>query len=94
MANLRDLCSSVPSEIERKAVEYELMRRTAISYRKRMQALYAEERVFDRCKQTRPLKGKAKNRYSSEEAGMAGAITMGIRTGKYSVCVCKSQKKW
>lgn len=94
MANLRDLCVNVPSAIDRKAVEYELMRRKAISYRKRMDALSAEEHVFDHCKQVRPNKGKAKNRFSREEAGTEGRITMGIRTGAYSVCVCKAENKW
>jgi len=94
MATLRDLCANVPSAIDRKAVEYELMRRKAISYQKRMASLSAEDRVFDACKQSRPSKRKVQNRYSREEAGTIGAITMGIRTGAYSVCVCKTQNKW
>ena len=94
MATLRDLCKDVPQAIDRKAVEYELTRRKNATFLKRMGALYAEERVFDRCKQTRPNKGKAKNGYSREEAGTIGTITMGIRTGAHSVCVCKTQNKW
>lgn len=89
MATLRELCNYVPSHIDRKAVEYELMRRKVISYRKRMDALCAEERVFDQCQQRRPQKGKYKNTASREQAGTLPAVTMGVRTGKYSVCVCK-----
>ena len=59
-----------------------------------MGALREERDVFGRCQQRRPEKGKAKNRYSREEAGTLGRITMGIRTGAYSVCVCKSQNKY
>ena len=43
---------------------------------------------------SRPSKRKVQNRFSREEAGTKGAITMGIRTGAYSVCVCKSISKW
>ena len=94
MAQLKDLLKDVPAELSRKAVEYELLRRKNASYLKRVGELRAEEHVFDRCKQARPNKGKAKNRFSREEAGTIGTITMGIRTGKNSVCVCKSQNKW
>lgn len=94
MATLRDLCKDVPQTIDRKAVEYELLRRKNASYLKRMGALCAEENVFSRCQTRRPNKGKAKNRYSREEAGTQGAITMGIRTGRYSVCVCKSKNQY
>ena len=40
----------------------------------------------------RPSKRKVQNRFSKEEAGTKGAITMGVRTGAYSVCVCKVQQ--
>lgn len=94
MATLRDLCKDVPQTIDRMAVERELLRRKNASFLKRIGALCAEERVFDRCQTRRPNKGKAKNRFSREEAGTQGAITMGIRTGAYSVCVCKTNSKW
>ena len=94
MATLRDLCKDVPQAIDRKAVEYELLRRKNASYLKRMGELRAEEHVFDRCKQTRPCKGKTKNRFSREEAGTKGRITMGVRTGKYGVVVCSCVNKW
>lgn len=94
MATLKDLCSQLPQEITRKAVERELLLRKNASYLKRMGALRSEENVFGKCQQRRPDKGKYRNRYSREEAGTCGAITMGVRTGKYSVCVCKVQDKW
>ena len=42
----------------------------------------------------RPSKRKVQNRFSKEEAGTKGAITMGVRTGAYSVCVCKVQQHY
>ena len=53
-----------------------------------------ERNVFRAGNIARPQKGKARNGFSREEAGTIGAITMGIRTGAYSVCVCKTQNKW
>ena len=94
MATLRDLCKDVPQTINRVAVERELLRRKNASFLKRMGALREEKNVFSLCQQRRPEKGKAKNRFSREEAGTQGAITMGIRTGRYSVCVCKTINKW
>lgn len=76
------------------AVERELLRRKNATFQKRMAALRAEENVFARCQTHRPEKGKCRNRYSSEEAGTCGTVVMGIRTGRYSVCVCKSKKKY
>jgi len=94
MATLRDLCKDVPVAIDAKALEYAINRRKNAAYLERMGALRAEENVFGNCQQRRPNKGKAKNRYSREEAGTCGSVTMGIRTGAYSVCVCKTQNKW
>ena len=50
--------------------------------------------IFRECTVSRPGKRKVQNRASKEAAGTQGAITMGIRTGAYSVCVCKTQNKW
>ena len=50
--------------------------------------------MFRECAVSRPGKRKVQNRASKEAAGTQGAITMGIRTGAYSVCVCKTQNKW
>jgi hypothetical protein len=50
--------------------------------------------LFRECAVSRPSKRKVQNRASKEAAGTQGAITMGIRTGAYSVCVCKTQNKW
>lgn len=93
MATLRDLCADIPQTIDRMAVEREQVRRENAAYLKRMAALYAEQNVFDRCKTRRPNKGKYRNGYSREEAGTCGNVVMGIRTGQYSVCVCKARKK-
>ncbi|MBQ8713123.1 MAG: hypothetical protein IJ551_09950 [Prevotella sp.] len=93
MATLRDLCKNVPAQIDREAVERELLRRKNATFLKRMGALREERDVFARCQTRRPEKGKAKNRYSREEAGTISGVTMGIRTGRYSVCVCKT-KQW
>lgn len=76
------------------AVERELLRRKNATYLKRVAALRAEENVFTLCQTRRPKKGKCRNRYSSEEAGTCGTVTVGIRTGRYSVCVCKSKKQY
>lgn len=70
----------------------ELNRRKAISYAQRMQSLEQEAHVFDRCKTTRPENGKAKNRYSREEAGTIGNMVMGVRVGPHTVVVCKCRK--
>ena len=70
------------------------MRSKNAAYLKRMGALRAEENVFGRCQTRRPEKGKYRNGYSREQAGTCGAVTMGIRTGRYSVCVCKSKKQY
>lgn len=94
MATLRDLCKDVPVAIDAKALEYAINRRKNAAYLERMGALRAEENVFGNCQQRRPNKGKAKNRYSREEAGTCGSVTMGIRTGAYSVCVCKTTNKY
>lgn len=93
MATLRDLCKEVPQTIDRMAVERELLRRKNATYLKRVAALWAEENVFALCQTRRPKKGN-RNRYSSEEAGTSGAVTIGIRTGRYSVCVCKSKRQY
>ena len=93
MATLRDLCKDVPQTIDRMAVERELLRRKNATFLKRMAALQEEKNVFAHCQTRRPNKGKAKNRFSSEEAGSCGTVTKGIRTGRYSVCVCKSKKQ-
>ena len=70
----------------------ELNRRKAISYARRVDALRQEERVFDRCVQKRPGKGKYKNTFSREEAGTIGNVVVGIRTSWNSVVVCKCKK--
>lgn len=58
------------------------------------QRVELERNVFRAGNIARPQKGKARNGFSREEAGTIGTITMGIRTGKNSVVVCKSQNKW
>jgi hypothetical protein len=50
--------------------------------------------VFRLCQTSRPGKSKVQNRFSRVEAGNKGRITMGVRTGKYGVVVCKSENKW
>ena len=92
MAQLKDLCSSIPEQFKRDQVVRELNRRKAISYASRMEALTNEVHVFDKCKTTRPEKGKAKNRYSREEAGTVKPVVMAVRTSWNSVVVCKSRR--
>lgn len=70
----------------------ELNRRKALSYAQRLGALSQETRVFEACVQRRPEKGKAKNRFSREEAGTIGNVVVGIRTSWNSVVVCKTKK--
>lgn len=94
MATLKDLCNQIPKQLTQKAVMCEVLRRKNASYLKRVGGLRQEENVFGICQQRRPNKGKDKNRFSREEAGTCGFVTMGIRTGAYSVCVCKTQNKW
>ncbi len=50
--------------------------------------------LFRECAVSRPGKRKVQNRASKEAAGTKGAITMGVRTGAYSVCVCKVQQHY
>lgn len=101
MATLKDLCSVIPQEVlyqqeqyDRQQVMREVARRKAASYQKRLVSLNAEENVFYSCQQRRPVRGKAKNRFSKEEAGTKGAMVMGIRTGKHSVCVCQVKQPY
>lgn len=94
MATLRDLCKDVPTAIDAKALEYAINKRKNAAYLERMGALREERDVFGHCQTRRPCKGKAKNGYSREEAGTCGSVTMGIRTGAYSVCVCKTTNKY
>lgn len=100
MTQLKDLLSSIPEPVlhdyaryQRKKVMREVSRRQASSYARRLEELGEVFHPFDQCRQNRPQKGKYKNHYSREEAGTAGNITIGIRTGAYSVCVCKSRIK-
>lgn len=76
----------------RDQVRREVNRRKALSYAHRMGALAQETRVFEACVQRRPTKGKAKNRFSREEAGTIGNVVVGIRTSWNSVVVCKTKK--
>lgn len=93
MAKLTELCSNIPDTLMREQVMRELIRRKARSYTRRVDGLKHEAHVFSKCAQRRPVKGKVKNTASSEEAGTIGKIVVGIRTGKYSVVVCKSRKR-
>lgn len=87
----RTTMDDVPRRTRRYLSQKEAVRR----YEAREEAREGIERnVFRAGNIARPQKGKVKNRFSSEEAGTLGTITMGIRTGKYSVCVCKSRKEY
>lgn len=100
MATLKELCNSIPEavlesqrKLERERVMCEVARRKAASYLYRMDSLCQEHRVFEQCKQSRPTKGKYKNRFSREEAGTQGTIVAGLYLGNYTVCVCRTTKK-
>lgn len=93
MATLKELCSNIPTQISRQAVQYELLRRQVASYRGRMDALRTEEHVFDRCKQRRPEKGKYKNRVWAEECGCGESFVATVRTpNSYIHVACKVKK--
>ena len=92
MAQFKDLCSTIPESMMRDHVIREVNRRKALSYAQRMDSLRQEEHVFDKCAQRRPVKGKARNGYSREEAGTVGNMVVGIRTSWNSVVVCKCRK--
>jgi hypothetical protein len=101
MAQLKDLLSSVPAIVEQELQVYQHQqklrkeaRREAIAYQHRLDRLSGDRRVFNECQQTRPSKRKVQNRFSKEEAGTKGRITMGVRTGKYGVVVCSCVNKW
>ena len=91
MATLKDLCN-IPESIMRNQVIREVNRRKALSYAQRIGRLEQEKHVFDKCIQRRPNKGKAKNRFSREQAGSIGTIVVGVRTSWNSVVVCKRMK--
>lgn len=55
--------------------------------------LESGSRMFAECKVALQPK-KAKNRASKEQAGTIGSSTMGVRTGKYGVVVCKVKNIW
>lgn len=99
MATLKELCATIPTSVlkmqeahEHKMVMREVARRTALSYAQRMKDLKDEWHVYDKCKQSRPQKGKYKNGYSREEAGTQGTIVAGIRAGRYTVVTCKTKR--
>lgn len=102
MTLLKDLLSSaLPTQVlelqkqgERQRVMREVARRKAASYQQRMEVLEHQYHAFDDCQQRRPSKRKVQNRFSREEAGTRGRIVMGVRTGSYSVCVCKVQQNY
>lgn len=91
---MKDLCSNIPASILLDQAIREVNRRQAVTYAKRMDRLGREERVFERCAQRRPSKGKFKNRASAEEAGTIGTMVVGVRIGKHRVVVCKTKKKY
>lgn len=92
MATLKDLCTAIPVQMMRDQVIREVNRRKVLSYAQRMQSLDEEVRVFEYCRTTRPERGRAKNRYSREEAGIVKPVVMAIRTSWNSVVVCKSRR--
>lgn len=108
MTQLKDLLKTIPTQVlqvqeqlsqehdrsERQRVMREVARRKALSYQHRMEALEREFHPFDECQQRRPSKRKVQNRYSAEEAGTRGRVVMGVRTGRYSTCVCKVQQNY
>ena len=105
MATMKELCATIPQSVLQMQEDYahdmmvrkvkrEVARRTARSYTKRMEALADDWHIYDKCRQSRPQKGKYKNAASREEAGTQGRITMGVRAGRYTVVVCKSENKF
>lgn len=101
MAKLKDLLTSIPAEILQQQKVYKQeqktrreVRREAIAYATRMDRLSAERRIFSECQQSRPSKRKVQNRYSSIEAGTKGRALMGVRTGEYSLVVCRVQQNF
>ena len=92
MAQLKDLCTSIPESLKRGNVMRELNRRKALSYAQRLRDLAQEKQVFDCCQTRRPNKGKYRNAASREEMGTIGTTVRAIRTGWNSVVVCKSRK--
>ena len=96
MATLQELCTNVPIEVARimeehgrLMVERELLRRKAISYSKRMEALHEEQNVFAKCKGTRTKK-RWRNYVCSENAGRIGMRIKEVRTPSGRVIVCKT----
>lgn len=96
MATLKELCTNVPIEIAcvmeertRLMAERELLRRKAISYSKRMDALHEEQNVFAKCKGTRTKK-RWRNYVCSEQAGRIGMRIKEVRTPSGRVVLCKT----
>jgi hypothetical protein len=82
MANLKELCGSIPQSIIHTATNYEVARRKVAAHRRqqkeynaRMQALDMERCIFEQCKRSRTQK-RVRNSFSTEEAGRSGGGTI------------------
>ena len=84
---------SVPSAGRRYLSQQEAHRRYERMEEMR-QPMYGRN-VFEQGRDRRPDKGKAKNRYSREEAGtIKNAIVVHRFEGSRLTCVCKSKVNW
>lgn len=92
MANLKDLCNSIPQSWIDRQTTRNLAARIAQTQAKRMERLANEDRCFDKCTTRRPSKRRVKNTAFSEAMGTIGTITARVRTGAYTGVVCKSRK--
>ena len=91
MATLQELCTAMPVQLKREAVQRELLRRKNEGYCRRMLALDDEQNIFARCKGVRQPK-RFKNYASTEDAGRIGTHLRDVRFPNSSiVVVCKTR---
>lgn len=91
MATLQELCTAMPVQLKREAVQRELLRRKNEGYCRRMLALDDEQNIFATCKGVRQPK-RFKNYASTEQAGRVGYRLKDVRTsGSRTIVVCKTR---
>lgn len=81
MANLKELCGSIPQSIIHTATNYEVARRKVAAhkrqqreYNERMRDLDLEQCIFEQCKRERTQK-RVRNNWSTEQAGRCSLST-------------------
>ena len=90
MSTLKDLCKVIPAEVLRQQTQYNVAKRAAASYAKRLATLSAKgEGAFDVCKERRPRPKKVQVRHENSSCG--SIITVKRFNNSRITCVCKTR---